>query len=262
LTVVVRAVTFIVGCAVLLAVSNAVSQSLAVTARPLATGAIAAVGAFALTWLFARWDKLRLADVGAKFEPSSLPRLLVGFVLGLVLVSAWAAIYAAAGYVRWSRQPDFSYATLPMALLVFLALSCREELAFHGYPLRRLQNGWGIWPAQLLIAALFALEHKLGGLSWIGALFGPAVGSLLFGMASIATEGLAVPMGIHAAWNLGHWTLGFKDTPGVWQPITATGHEQRAHVVGTASYIVVFGVATFLFWAWHRRRIATAASHD
>ena len=150
MAVVARAVAFIVGCAVLLAVSNAVAQPLVGTSRQLVTGATAAAGTFALTWLFTCWDKLSLADVGAKPEQGSLPRLLIGFVLGLVLVSVWAALYAAVGYVRWSRALDFRSATLPMALLVFLALSCREELAFHGYPLRRLQSAWGIWPRNSL----------------------------------------------------------------------------------------------------------------
>jgi hypothetical protein len=129
LTLVARVVAFIVGCAVLLAVSNAISQTLIGTARQLATGAIAAIGAFALTWLFTRRDKLALADVGAKPTPSSPLRFLIGTIFGPVLVSVWAAIYALSGYVQWSRQRDFGFATLPMA---FLALSCREELAFHG----------------------------------------------------------------------------------------------------------------------------------
>jgi membrane protease YdiL (CAAX protease family) len=251
-----RVVAFTVGCAILLAVSNSVTQPLADARRQLATGTIAAVGGFALTWLFTRWDKLRLTDVGAKPDPGSWVRLLIGFALGLLLVSVWASTYAAVGYVRWSRQPDFRYATLLISLLVFLALSSREELAFHGYPLRRLQSAWGIWPAQLFIAALFALEHVIGGSSWTNALLGPAIGSLLFGMAAIATEGLAVPVGIHAAWNLGHWALGFKDTPGLWQPITAPGEEDRAHAVGTVSYIVVMSLATFGFWSWHQTRDA------
>ena len=65
MAVVARVVAFIVGCAVWLAVSNAISQPLAGAAQQLATGVIAAVGAFVVTWLFARWDKLRLCDVGA-----------------------------------------------------------------------------------------------------------------------------------------------------------------------------------------------------
>jgi hypothetical protein len=99
----------------------------------------------------------------------------------------------------------------------------------------------------------------IGGQSWLGALLGPAIGSLLFDIASIATEGLAVPIGIHAAWNLGHWALGFKDTPGVWRPIASLGDSGRAYAVGTASYFVVTGLATFGFWKWHRSRTAHSA---
>ena len=117
----------------------------------------------------------------------------------------------------------------------------------------------GYLAAQLFIAALFAVEHVLGGMSWTGALLGPAVGSLLFGMVAIATEGLAVPIGIHAAWNLGHSALGFKETPGMWQPTVAPGEEERAYAVGIAIYLVVMGLATFGSWRWFRRRTARPA---
>ncbi len=140
-----------------------------------------------------------------------------------------------------------------MALAAYLALACREELSFHGYPLRQLQRTWGVWSGQVFVAIVFALEHRLGGLSWVQVIFGAFVGSLLFGMASIATRGLAVPIGVHAAWNFGTWLLGMKGQGGVWQQIVEPENEWNAEVFGMAAYVVVLGTATFLFWIYFRR---------
>ena len=83
--------------------------------------------------------------------------------------------------------------------------------------------------------------------------FRSCVGSLLFGMASIATRGLAVPIGVHAAWNIGTWLLGMKGQGGVWQQIVEPENEQSAEVFGMAAYVVVLGTATLLFWIYFRR---------
>jgi hypothetical protein len=105
----------------------------------------------------------------------------------------------------------------------------------------------------VFVAIAFALEHRLGGSPWTQAVFGAGVGSLLFGMASIATRGLAVPIGVHAAWNFGTWLLGMKGQGGVWRQIVEPGNEQGAEIFGMAAYVAVLGTATFLFWIYFRR---------
>jgi hypothetical protein len=139
------------------------------------------------------------------------------------------------------------------ALTTYLALSWREELAFHGYPLRRLEQPFGPWVAQLIVAFVFAVEHVIGGVTWMHSIFGAAVGSLLFGMAALATRGLAVPIGIHAAWNFGQWTLGEKETSGLWQMVVPEGFRKQVERIGTISYVIVMATATLLFWWWYRR---------
>jgi membrane protease YdiL (CAAX protease family) len=139
-------------------------------------------------------------------------------------------------------------------LLGYLALSCREELAFHGYPLRRLDSLFGLYPAQLLIALLFAAEHVLGGYSWANALMGASTGSLMFGMAALATRGLAVPIGLHAAWNFGQWIIGGKEIPGLWIAVIEREFRVSVERASMISYLVVMGMATCCFWLWHRRR--------
>src|SRR5205814_5127242 len=81
-----------------------------------------------------------------------------------------------------------------------------------------------------------SLEHVAGGSTWLHAFFGAGVGSLLFGMAALATRGLALPIGLHAAWNFGDWVHGGKDSIGLWHPIVADGFRHRADSAAMVCY--------------------------
>jgi hypothetical protein len=142
-------------------------------------------------------------------------------------------------------------------LVAYLLLACREELAFRGYPLRRLDRSFGPWSAQLIVALVFALEHRAGGYSWTNALFGTFVGSLLFGMAALATRGLALPIGLHAAWNFGQWIIGEKESSGLWKPIIPGGPSASTDHVVLIAYVAVFGLATLAFWWFRKARTST-----
>lgn len=216
-------------------------------------GMATSVVAFGLTALFVRWDSVSLADVGALMVRWTPIRLLVGLAIGAVIVTVWALVSAAGGYVRWKWEPDADFTGVAIALAAYLSLAMREELAFHGYPLRTVERSLGVWSSQIIVAAVFALEHLIGGMTWIQAVFGAAVGSLLFGMASIATRGLAVPIGMHAAWNFGQWLLGLKGPPGLWRGVVEPGNETLAEVFAMAAYDVIFVATTIGFWIYFRR---------
>ncbi len=241
------------GCAIVLVLSSALVPKLPGMWSELCVGCATSVIAFGITALFVRWDGVTLSNVGATPDRSSPLRLLFGLVIGLCIVSAWALLCVASGYVRWSFEPAAGSLAALVALAAYLALACREELSFHGYPLRRLQQTWGVWSAQVFVAIVFSLEHRLGGSPWVQLIFGAFVGSLLFGMASIATRGLATPTGVHAAWNFGTWLLGMKGQPGVWRQVVEPGNEPSAEIFGMAAYVAVLGTATFLFWVYFRR---------
>jgi hypothetical protein len=108
-----------------------------------------------------------------------------------------------------------------------------------------------------LVASVFALEHRAGGYSWTNALFGAFVGSLLFGMAALATRGLALPIGLHAAWNFGQWIVGEKETPGLWKQELVGGPTARADHAALLAYVVVFGAATLAFWSYRGTRLSS-----
>lgn len=248
-----RVVLFMLGCAVMLAAAAPAATRVSEKWSPFLTGALAGIGAFALTALFVSWERLGLADVGAAINARSVVRLIVGLLVGLLLVALWAALSEASGTVRWVRAPGVGSPGVLTALVSYLALSFREELGFRGYPLRRLDRVFGLWAGQLFVATVFAAEHKLGGSPWSQALLGAGVGSLLFGMVAIATRGLAVGIGVHAAWNLGQWALGLKGMPGLWHGVVKDALQESARRVGMISYLAVMGTATLAFWLWHRK---------
>jgi uncharacterized protein len=247
-----RVLLFFVGCAAVLAAIAPLAPRDSGPTPGLFIGTVASLGAFLLTLLFVRWEGLRLADVGASADRKSLPRLALGFLIGLLIVALQTSIMWVTGHVRWDLSNGFHVAEMTITLIAYLSLSAREELAFHGYPLRRLAPSFGLWGAQLIVAFVFAAEHVAGGSPWGHALVGAGVGSLLFGMASIATKGLALPIGLHAAWNFGDWMRGGKGSPGLWKAVVEEGFEERAQVVGTISYLLVICSATLGFWWWHR----------
>jgi hypothetical protein len=78
---------------------------------------------------------------------------------------------------------------------------------------------------------------------------GAGMGALLFGMAAIATRGLAVPIGVHAAWNFGdQMRSGGGKTTGFWKAVVEDGFEARAQVVGWTGYVSVMLLTTLAFW--------------
>ena len=73
-----RVVLFLLSCAVVLAATAPLSAGLRGNWQELSIGTIASFGAFALTLLFVRWEKIRMEDVGAAVGRRSLARLTLG----------------------------------------------------------------------------------------------------------------------------------------------------------------------------------------
>jgi hypothetical protein len=142
-------------------------------------------------------------------------------------------------------------------LLLYFLIACREELAFRGYPLRSLTYAAGAWKAQLIVAIVFAAEHMVGGMNWQHAVFGAGIGAIFFGVAALRTKGLALPVGLHAAWNFGQWCVGFKNEPGLWQAIIEKGYEGRFDVINSACYVFVMLTSIIVFWYATNKRLGS-----
>src|SRR5205823_5785445 len=151
-----RVILFVIGCAVILAAASPIGSKLPGKWTELVTGTLASLGAFGLTVLFVRWEKLSLADVGAAINGRSVVRLVCGFILGVSFVALWAALSAMASPVQWVRASGGGLPAVLVSLAGYLVLACREELAFRGYPLRLLNRLFGLWFAQIFVAVVFS----------------------------------------------------------------------------------------------------------
>jgi len=251
-----RIVLFYVACLLLLLSAAAIAKPLTGFQQVSLTGAVCSVGAWLLSRVFVHWDGLDLASIGANLTAGSGARFGLGFALGLMLVGLHALALFGIGHTSLERNPSAQPAQIAFALIGYVLLASREELAFHGYPLRRLASMFGRWPALIAIGVVFALEHVAGGASWFAAIAGACVGSMLFGIASLTTHGLAVPIGIHAAWNFGDWmrSSGGKFAGGPWKPVVESGFDSRAEAVGWVAYVVLMLGTAAAFWWWDRRQ--------
>jgi uncharacterized protein len=247
-----RVLLFWFGTMAILAVTAPGAAALGVRSGAL-IGAIASFLTLGLTLLFVIWERKSLHDFGFYVTRRSPYLFFLGILIGLALVGAHTALTALVAPVHWVIDRHSAPPRAMLLVTTFLLLATREEIAFRGYPLRKLAADLNPWAAQLIVAALFAIEHMIGGATWSNALFGAGMGSLVFGMAALATRGLAMPIGLHAAYNVADWARGGKGGEGLWRAVVAPGSEQTVQLIGMAAYVAVMGVAVVTLWIWGRR---------
>ena len=249
-----RVLLFWIATMVVLALSSLVAGRS--SNAPVISGALTVPATLALTLLFVNWEGGEPIEFGLELTRTSWLRFGAGVVFGLLLVAAQTAIMKFAGGMHWVAASPAPATLLP--ILGYLLLATREELAFRGYPFRVLGSKFSPWIAQIMVASMFIIEHKLGGANWENAVLGAGLGSLVFGMAALATRGLALPIGIHAAWNIGDWARGGKGNGGLWHPIVEPGSTAYADKVAMGSYVVVMMWALAVLWRVQRRSRDTA----
>jgi uncharacterized protein len=129
-------------------------------------------------------------------------QLLTGTMIGmLMLIGTTLFIKWQTGF-RWQNTP-LPWSTILVLIVTVLASAYSQELIFRGYPFQLLLKKYGVWPAQIIMAVFFGLMH-IGNMPFseiIATMFTTGIGALLFGLAYIKTNNLALPTGIHFGWN-------------------------------------------------------------
>ncbi|HEY2471340.1 MAG TPA: type II CAAX endopeptidase family protein [Terracidiphilus sp.] len=256
---VLRSLLFLMACPLVLIFTTSFVKITSFT-NTIEVGAITSLLTYGLTLLFLRWDGWSLRDAGLELTAKSAPRMLFGLGIGFALVVLQESLLYAGGHTHWTYVgPSSPMSWLLLGVTAYFMLALREEIAFRAYPLRHLEDDLGMWPSVLIVGLVFALEHLAGGLHWSLSLLGPFAGAILFGMAALATRGIAVPLGIHFAFNLGQWVMGQKEITGFWQPSIDPTFQKQAEALGYAGYFIGTLAAACCFWLRYRRR---SAVHD
>lgn len=219
----------------------------------LAWGATSSIGLLALTAAFLHWERRDAGSAGLRFELRSIGRFGIGAAVGGALYGAHLLILLSLTDVRIVPAPVIPTTTLLLALATYLALAMMEEIGFRGYALRRLDERMGRAYALVLGALAFGALHLAYGWTLGAAMLGAGAGALLFGIAALVSRGLAVPIGVHAAWNVAGWSVGEKDGAGLWH-LVIPEPAARAVTVGSLSYMLVMALGFIGFWQFGRVR--------
>ena len=126
----------------------------------------------------------------------------IGAAIGWGAVAVAVLPMALAGTLHVQFWTGFrSYELAVINLLTLGAAALAEEIAFRGFPYRRLIEAIGPVKATVIMAFLFGALHLLNpDATWVSTLITMLAGVLL-SIAWLRTRGLWLPWGLHFGWN-------------------------------------------------------------
>ncbi|MBA2559708.1 MAG: CPBP family intramembrane metalloprotease, partial [Propionibacteriales bacterium] len=174
-----------------------------------------------ILWLAARWlDRRRFADYGFHLGREWWLDLVFGLILGLVLVGGAYVLLLGTGWLRVaetfvSPQGLPFVAAMLADVLIVVGIAGWEEMVFRGYLVKNVAEGlsggvlgakWGTVVAVLIPGAFFGWLHATSANATVLSVVNVAIFGILFGVAYVLTGELALPLGLHLAWD---FTQGF-----------------------------------------------------
>jgi membrane protease YdiL (CAAX protease family) len=167
-------------------------------------------------WMAARWLDCRpIVDYGFHLSRGWWLDLGFGLALGGLLLAGVYALELAMGWVKVTGtllsppgQP-FVAAILADAVLV-VGIAGWEEMVFRGYLIKNLAEGlnskiigarWAAVIAILIPSLLFGWLHSSEANATMLSTINTMIFGVLFGVAYVLTGELALPIGLHFAWD-------------------------------------------------------------
>ncbi len=170
----------------------------------------------AALWIVGRWiDRRPFSDYGFHFSRHWWLDLAFGLALGAVLMTGIFLTEFLSGWVTirglLQSPPGVSFGQgLLVAFLLFLAVGIFEELFSRGYLLHNLAEGlnFKFWNAKvalvlawILASLLFGAAHASNPNATLISTVNLVLAGLFLGLGYVLTGDLAIPIGLHIAWN-------------------------------------------------------------
>ena len=214
-----RLVVFLVIAA---AVANPLVLALDATGRPFLESTLVnpliAVGFFVALWVNARYiDRRPWRDVGLERTAAWWRDLGVGFAIGAVIMSALFLVAWSLGWVDVREVGHTEFAGVPFVVAFlgqlgrYAAGSFFEELMSRSYLLRIVAEGvsgrvvsrkQALLASWVLTSILFGALHLANPNATVLSALNITLLGMLFGLGLVYTGRLALPIGLHMAWNV------------------------------------------------------------
>ncbi|HDQ72859.1 MAG TPA: CPBP family intramembrane metalloprotease [Chloroflexi bacterium] len=168
-------------------------------------------------WLAGRFlDRRRFRDFGFRVGPEWWVDLGFGLALGALLMAGIFVIERALGWVTVVETFDTAGRDVPFPIAIlspvflFISVGIYEELWSRGYQLKNLAEGlnFKFWNARVAIVLATLITSVLFGLLHAGNPNATTISTLNIMLAGVflalgflLTGELAIPIGLHIAWN-------------------------------------------------------------
>ena len=223
-------------------------------------------------------DKRPFSDYGFRMGKQWLWDFVFGLFLGaLLMIGIFSTEYALgwvqiAGFLHSPGSISFIPAIF-IALILFIGGAFLEEIMTRGYLLHNLAEGlnFKFWRPAIALILAWLISSSLFGLMHLGNPNATAVSTanlmlagLFLGLGYILTNNLALPIGLHLAWNFFQGNVfGFPVSGTSFNSVTFIAIDQRGPELWTggafgpeAGIIGLFaiGIGALLILAWVKWR--------
>lgn len=223
-------------------------------------------------------DRRTFTDYGFHMNRRWWLDLVFGLGLGALLM---VGIFLAEWALGWievqgslASPAGTSFTTAIIAMIVsFICVGIYEEMLFRGYLLRNLAEGLNfsrvdprlaLWLAWILSSLLFGFAHAGNPNATLISSINIAVAGIFLGVGFVITGELAIPIGLHIAWNFFQGNVfGFPVSGTSANTTTFIAIKQSGPVLWTGGAfgpeagllgLIAMAAGIFLIWVWLRRR--------
>ncbi len=221
-------------------------------------GSIAVIAMFSLCSFFVRRENASLKQFNLLPDNKTWSKFALGLLVGTLMVGLMLSFVFLLTDLKLSEAKPSLLPHFLIASLAIVPLALMEEILFRGYPLLKLNQTLNLRWVILLSSICFALYHYNGSQSLFSLLLGPGVWGVVFCIAAVISNSIAMPLGIHIAANFLQALVGLKSNyQSLWQAnIVVDSSAIGLHVehLGLALQLVLFASSMLFLELMLRRK--------